>query len=119
MILKLKGKGLCEDKIPLYKLIQRTFKPAVASVDFLSSTKDLPYAHFDAEAFVESNERVIYFKSQIKYDLKNRNYGDARKKSGQILHTIQDFYSHSNWVRSLLFYFAKIQPYLNISYTYS
>jgi hypothetical protein len=66
----------------------------------LSSTKDLPYAHFDAETFIESNERVIYFKSQIKYDLNNNDYASARKKTGQILHTIQDFYSHSNWVES-------------------
>lgn len=92
---------MCDDKIPLHELIQRTFKPAVASIDFLSATKDLPYAHFDAETFIESNDRVMYFTSQIKYDLRNSNYKDARKKSGQILHTIQDFYSHSNWVSNL------------------
>lgn len=30
--------------------------------------------------------------------LKEQDYREARKLTGQILHTIQDFYSHSNWV---------------------
>lgn len=92
------GKGLCNDDIPLVELLEDEMEPAVASIDFSSETKDLPYAHFDAEAFVEANERVIYFKTQISYELSTKKYKDARKKTGEILHTIQDFYSHSNWV---------------------
>lgn len=79
-------------------MIKDGFQPAVAKVDFSKSTKDLPYAHFDAEAFKESNERVIYFKTQISYALKIKDFSDARDKAGEILHTIQDFYAHSNWV---------------------
>ncbi len=26
------------------------------------------------------------------------DFDDARQKSGRIIHTVQDFYSHSNWV---------------------
>jgi DNA polymerase/3'-5' exonuclease PolX len=64
----------------------------------LSSTKDLPYAHFDAERFLKSNERVINFTSDIYKNLQNKKYQEAKELTGQILHTIQDFYSHSNWV---------------------
>ena len=70
----------------------------VASIDFNKATADLPYAHFDAEKFSESNERVMEFIRQINFSVKYNDFEDARKKSGQILHTIQDFYSHSNWV---------------------
>ena len=92
------GKGLCNKDIPLVSLLKFTLQPAVASIDFKSSVKDLPYAHFDAETFAESNQRVIYFKNQIKYEMSQKNWENAREKSGEVLHTIQDFYAHSNWV---------------------
>lgn len=58
----------------------------------------MPYAHFDAETFAQSNQRVKTFLTSINTFLSNKDYVNARKLSGQILHTIQDFYSHSNWV---------------------
>ena len=58
----------------------------------------MPYAHFDAEKFADSNKRVIDFKENIRTYLAKKDYSSARKLTGQILHTIQDFYSHSNWV---------------------
>ncbi len=88
---------MCSNNIPFSKTVDDMMSDA-ASVDFSSYTKDLPYAHFDAEAFLESNERVIEFRRQVSFDVKYNDFDDARKKSGQILHTIQDFYSHSNWV---------------------
>lgn len=50
------NKWICE--LDLEILIKLDFKPNVAVVDFEANTKDLPYAHFDAETFKESNERV-------------------------------------------------------------
>ena len=56
------GKKICKSKdLPLNKLIDKRFKPAVASVDFYKKTKDLPYAHFDAETFNKSNHLLIQF----------------------------------------------------------
>jgi hypothetical protein len=92
----LTGKYYCT--IDLEVEIATTFKPNVAVVDFDSSTKDLPYAHFDAEKFVESNQRVIDFTERIYTRITEKDYSGARRLAGQILHTIQDFYSHSNWV---------------------
>ena len=75
------GKSVCD--IPLVNLISNTFQPAVAIVDLDPKTKDLPYAHFDAEKFTESNARVINFTKIIRDKLKNKNYTSARKLSGQ------------------------------------
>jgi subtilisin-like proprotein convertase family protein len=57
-------------------------------------------AHFDGEDFAKSQKRLIDFKLKVK-DLmmaQNPNVKDAREYLGQALHTLQDFYSHSNWV---------------------
>ena len=75
------GQLVCD--IPLVNLISDTFQPAVAIVDLDPKTKDLPYAHFDAEKFTESNARVINFTKIIRDKLKNKNYTSARKLSGQ------------------------------------
>lgn len=91
------GKGLCNGDIPFYDVVQ-TIEAATSSVDFNSATKDLPMAHFDAERFMDSNARVQEYQRRVNYDVEYNAYDDARTQSGQILHTIQDFYSHSNWV---------------------
>ncbi len=88
---------MCNDKIAFYGVV-KDLQRDVASIDFSSATKDLPYAHFDAEKFTDSNNRVIEFYRQIDYALTYNEYDDARVKSGKIMHTVQDFYSHSNWV---------------------
>ena len=49
----------------LDNILTTQMQTGVASVDFDPSTKDLPYAHFDAEKFLESNQRVIDFQNQI------------------------------------------------------
>lgn len=57
-------------------------------------------SHFDAENFQGAQKRLMDHKLKIK-DLmleKKPNIKDARKYLGQALHTLQDFYSHSNWV---------------------
>ena len=90
------GRGFCN--LPVNSLLKYELQPNVAIVDFDSKTKDLPFAHFDAEAFSESNQRVYKFFTSIQASLQNKDYTTARKLSGQVLHTIQDFYSHSNWI---------------------
>jgi hypothetical protein len=90
------NQSLCD--LPVEKLINTELGPNVAIVDIDPVTKDLPYAHFDAETFNQSNSRVVSYISTIYNFLNIKDYGSARKFSAQILHTIQDFYSHSNWV---------------------
>lgn len=72
------GKYLC-DSIPLKSLITLVFQPNVAVIDFDSATKDLPYAHFDAEKFIESNARVMDFKDRIMKALNKSGIFSSRK----------------------------------------
>lgn len=54
--------------------------------------------HFDGENFNGGQNRVTQLKNAVVSDLKNDNRGAARKDLGNALHTLQDFYAHSNWV---------------------
>ncbi len=86
-------------KIPLEGLIKNIFQKMVVNVDTHRDTKDLPYAHFDADTFLLSNDRVIDYKERIFQKLRKKEYSEAAEITGVILHTIHDFYSHSNWVK--------------------
>lgn len=90
------GRSVCDSS--LNNLLNGVFSVNVARVDFDSSTADLPFAHFDAETFRESNQLVINRTNQINGALNTNDYERARELTGQILHTIQDYYSHSNHV---------------------
>ncbi|XP_078674681.1 von Willebrand factor A domain-containing protein 7-like [Branchiostoma floridae x Branchiostoma belcheri] len=67
-------------------------------VDLNFATKKLPSAHFDAERFVGGNERLLELRTQVLTAIGQGEYEAARVYTGQLLHTLQDFYSHSNWV---------------------
>lgn len=82
------NKSICNPA--LSSLLTLTFSTNVARVDLSSSTKDLPYAHFDAEAFTESNQLVINMTERIYAALNISDFDTARELSGQVMHTIQD-----------------------------
>ena len=83
------GKHICE--IPLVHEIKVNFEIPVGFVDLDSKTKDLPYAHFDAETFVQSNQRVIDLTNQMMNKIEKKLYVEARILAAQVLHTIQGF----------------------------
>ncbi|CAF3187096.1 unnamed protein product, partial [Rotaria sp. Silwood2] len=93
-----------EDKVKLYsyplKSIIDKIQVRDALVDLNPSTKDLPSAHFDSESFNESNHRIMRLRKKVIEDASdpNKDLDAARGKIGDLLHTLQDFYSHSNWV---------------------
>jgi len=92
------GLSFCDVGVFGVRKVIEVLKINVEIVDFDDETKDMPYAHFDAETFYPSNERVIRFTEAIHVALAEKDYEVARRLTGQVLHTIQDFYSHSNWV---------------------
>jgi hypothetical protein len=57
--------------------------------------------HFDGESFPEGQALVTGEFATIKTDLANNDTAGARFTLGQALHSIQDFYSHSNWVETM------------------
>ena len=54
--------------------------------------------HVDGESFPEAQQRIIDRLNGVKTALEADDATGARKELGSALHTIQDFYSHSNWV---------------------
>ncbi|MCJ8733135.1 hypothetical protein PDJAM_G00219630 [Pangasius djambal] len=71
---------------------------ANAAMDFLSSTRSDPVYHFDSERVEGSIEMMRDFWKQAVLLTKKKDYQGARHVLGQLLHGLQDFYSHSNWV---------------------
>uniref|UniRef100_A0A1A8RPC7 von Willebrand factor A domain containing 7 n=1 Tax=Nothobranchius rachovii TaxID=451742 RepID=A0A1A8RPC7_9TELE len=66
----------------------------LVDLDFLRSA---PH-HFHSEAFLEGRGLIMEGMMAIKANIQKENFKAARETLGRILHTLQDFYSHSNWV---------------------
>ncbi|KAG5285814.1 hypothetical protein AALO_G00007750 [Alosa alosa] len=54
--------------------------------------------HFDDETFVEGQEVVAQASAAVKAAVKHGSFISARISLGAACHTLQDFYSHSNWI---------------------
>ncbi|QNA88539.1 hypothetical protein G4G28_08640 [Massilia sp. Dwa41.01b] len=54
--------------------------------------------HCDAENINRCNEVVVAAFDSAVRSVQANNLDDARKNFGAALHTLQDFYSHSNWI---------------------
>jgi hypothetical protein len=54
--------------------------------------------HFDGESFPEGQARIIALRDSVIMALQQNDAEGARTALGSALHTIQDFYSHTNWV---------------------
>jgi hypothetical protein len=55
-------------------------------------------AHFDGENFNGGQARIMGLVRETRDALGKNDAVAARKFVGQALHTVQDFYAHSNWV---------------------
>ena len=58
----------------------------------------IPSAHFDAEKFQSGQNRLNNIRRTAIEQIQREEYKEARSDTGRMLHTLQDFYSHSNWV---------------------
>ncbi|KAM9846421.1 uncharacterized protein ACBR49_009718 [Aulostomus maculatus] len=56
------------------------------------------YYHFDNELFLQGRPLVTDGLSAVKASNKVQNFKFSRERLGKLLHTLQDFYSHSNWI---------------------
>ncbi|KAL7390224.1 hypothetical protein ABVT39_017352 [Epinephelus coioides] len=54
--------------------------------------------HMDNEQILEGRKIITDGLAAVKASNREQNFEAAREKLGQILHPLQDFYSHSNWV---------------------
>ncbi|KAM4742986.1 von Willebrand factor A domain-containing protein 7 isoform 1-T5 [Anableps anableps] len=90
-----------EKEIHLSRVFWRAVRDVVNSntnMDFLSSTRSDPIYHFDSERLDGSIALLREFWTQIVLSVQAKEYERARYSLGQLFHSLQDFYSHSNWV---------------------
>lgn len=78
-------------------------RDSTAGVDEIFSSRgeiSVPKAHCDDELLPECSQRIIDIKNKVISFLKASppDGEKARQEVGRALHTLQDFYSHSNWV---------------------
>uniref|UniRef100_A0A8C2HZ49 von Willebrand factor A domain-containing protein 7-like n=1 Tax=Cyprinus carpio TaxID=7962 RepID=A0A8C2HZ49_CYPCA len=65
--------------------------------------------HFDDESFSKGWNLIKDGVAAVKTAAEEKNYETARERLGEIMHTIQDFYSHSNWIE-----LGNLFPYSNL-----
>ncbi|XP_029027532.1 von Willebrand factor A domain-containing protein 7-like [Betta splendens] len=80
-----------------------SFLTSITSVYLSNSYVDVRFLlsarrHFDDETFQEGRDLITEGLSAVKASVKMENFFTGRVTLGTIIHTLQDFYSHSNWV---------------------
>ena len=82
----------------------RAFLAAIIAIERANSEVDIgseekiAAAHFDSEQFQIGQNRLIELRAFVGDNIVSQNYVRARSETGRLLHTLQDFYSHSNWI---------------------
>lgn len=105
---------LCEDVETMFNQIQRESRrlgvnSALRSAIDVACTSNIlvnleefssPPSHFDNEAFTEGSRLIANLLDDARTKLMSDSLSvtDARLSFGQAMHTLQDFYAHSNWV---------------------
>jgi hypothetical protein len=85
-----------------YRINMRTaiidITTANAKTDIDNKTKEDPKWHCDNELLSECSNLVKSETAKGIEQIINGNMSEARKTIGAVTHTLQDFYSHSNWI---------------------
>lgn len=72
---------------------------ANADVD-LGQEQTIAAAHFDSEQVQAGQNRLVELRQNIVAQILMKNFDLARTDTGRMFHTLQDFYSHSNWIEN-------------------
>ena len=84
----------------------KTFERAVNEINSANANVDLgdegriASAHFDSEEIQAGQNRLVQLRQNIVTQILSGNNELAREETGRLFHTLQDFYSHSNWVEN-------------------
>ncbi|XP_073698677.1 von Willebrand factor A domain-containing protein 7-like [Garra rufa] len=79
-----------------FKQTIRTICNSNARVDVKHSTH--AEYNFDNESFLKGRDLITEGVKTVKAAAQKENYETARDRLGEVLHTLQDLYSHSNWI---------------------
>jgi hypothetical protein len=81
------------------KYAVEAMQKATAGVD-AGEEQHLAAAHFDSEQFESGQDRLIALRQSVVSSIKVGDYDAARRDTGRMFHTLQDFYSHTNWIEN-------------------
>ncbi|XP_062409233.1 von Willebrand factor A domain-containing protein 7-like isoform X2 [Sardina pilchardus] len=81
----------------------RPFRRSIKTIRFANGATDIAYLlspqrHFDNELILNGRELIRSGLERVKANVRLGNFIAARLTLGVTLHTLQDFYSHSNWI---------------------
>ncbi|KAK7925737.1 hypothetical protein WMY93_008047 [Mugilogobius chulae] len=81
----------------------KTFRLAVYLITYRNVRVDIQHAlngsfHFDEELFAGGRAIITEGIQAVKANNKLENYDASRQQLGVLLHPLQDYYSHTNWV---------------------
>ena len=82
-----------------FKYAVEAMQKATAGVD-AGEEKHLAAAHFDSEQFESGQNRLIALRQSVVSSIQGGDYDAARRDTGRMFHTLQDFYSHTNWIEN-------------------
>ena len=83
-----------------FKSVIKKINDANANVDLRRKEEKLAEAHFDSEQFQTGQNRLVMLRTCVVSSIRMKNFVMARQDTGRMLHTLQDFYSHSNWLEN-------------------
>ncbi|XP_061755101.1 von Willebrand factor A domain-containing protein 7-like [Nerophis ophidion] len=83
----------------------RSFQLAIVTIKFRNVRVDIRQVlnasfHFDDESFAAGRNIIVGGLITVKNNINQEDFEAARENLGTILHPLQDFYSHSNWVEN-------------------
>ncbi|XP_067311984.1 von Willebrand factor A domain-containing protein 7 [Pseudorasbora parva] len=81
------------------------FETSIRFISFYNVLRDIanipgqyPEEHFDNETFKKGKRSITRRMKAITKKIEKYEFDDAREELGKVLHTVQDFYSHSDWI---------------------
>ncbi|KAI1887898.1 hypothetical protein AGOR_G00195230 [Albula goreensis] len=79
------------------------FKASIVAMYTSNAAVDVAYVlsdrhHFDRESFTDGRKLITEGMASVKANIQQEDFIPARLTLGKIFHTLQDFYSHSNWI---------------------
>ena len=77
-----------------------TVSRANADVDIDVAEFHRAAAHFHSEQFQAGQNRLVEIRIRLVQQITSSNFVQARQECGRLLHGVQDFYSHTNWIEN-------------------
>ncbi|XP_077058616.1 von Willebrand factor A domain-containing protein 7 [Siphateles boraxobius] len=87
------------------KYFTSNFETSIRTISYYNVMRDIanipgnhPEEHFDNELFQKGRKSITTRMKAITKCIEKEKFDEAREELGKVFHTLQDFYSHSDWI---------------------